>query len=65
MFLKQVNREEKSHADFTNRHILEQVNREEKKTKLAVSSLLIKSLWSNYDKLHCLILTFNLMYNLN
>ena len=31
--LAQVNREEKSHADWTNRHILEQMNREQKKGK--------------------------------
>ena len=34
-----MNREEKSHADWTNRHILEQVNPEEKKTKLSLSVL--------------------------
>ena len=33
IFVKQVNCEEKSHADWTNRHILEQMNREEKKNK--------------------------------
>ena len=43
-FVERVNREEKSHADWTNRHILKQ-NREEKNTKLSISSLLIKSLW--------------------
>ena len=42
-----MNREEKSHADWTNRHILEQVNPEEKKTKLSLSSLLIESIYSN------------------
>ena len=42
--MEQVNREEKSHADWTNRHILEQMNREEKKAKMSVSSLLIQSL---------------------
>ena len=39
-----MNHEEKSHADWTNLHILEQMNREEKKRKLSVSSLLTNSL---------------------
>ena len=38
-----MNREEKSHPDWTNREILEQANLENKKTKLSVTSLLIKS----------------------
>ena len=45
-FLEQINREEKSHTDRTNWHILEQVNDEEKKIKLSVSSPLIKILLS-------------------
>ena len=45
MFLEQVNHQEKGHADWTNRPILEQLNRDEKKTKLSVN-LLIKSLCS-------------------
>ena len=46
IFVERVSREEKSHADWTNRHISEQENREEKKTKLSVSSLRIMSLCS-------------------
>ena len=52
IFLEQVNREEKSHIDWTNRHILEQVNGEEKKTKLLVSCLLIKSLCLANGSIH-------------
>ena len=37
VFVEQVNREEKSHADWTNWHILEQMNHNEK-NKLLVSS---------------------------
>ena len=44
IFVERVNREEKSHADWTNRRILEQMNHEEK-DKLLVSSLLI---WCHY-----------------
>ena len=33
LFVEQVNREEKSHADWTNQHVVEQINREEKKNK--------------------------------
>ena len=40
-----MNREEKSRVDLANWHIVEQISREEKKTKLTVSSLLIKELW--------------------
>ena len=31
MFVERVNREEKSHVDWTNRHIVEQMDREEKR----------------------------------
>ena len=44
VFGERGNREERSHTDRTNRHILEQMNREE---KTLVSSLLIKSLYSD------------------
>ena len=33
IFVERVNREEKSHVDWTNRHIQGQMNREEKKDK--------------------------------
>ena len=49
IFQEYTNREEKNHGDWMNRHILEQVNREEKKTKLSVSSRLIKSRWLDYE----------------
>ena len=42
ILVERVNREEKSHADWTNRHILEQINREEKESTLSASRLLIK-----------------------
>ena len=48
LFLARVNREEKCHADWTNRHILEKWTVKKNKPKLSVSSLLIKTLW--FDK---------------
>ena len=36
-FLEQVNRKDESHAEGTNRHILEQVNHEKKKKKQTVN----------------------------
>ena len=39
--MERVNREEKSHADWMNWHILEQINREEKQTIQSVFSILI------------------------
>ena len=43
-FGERENGKEKCHADRMNWHILQQMNSEEK-TKLSVSSLLIKSQW--------------------
>ena len=43
MFVERGNREEKSQADWTNRHILGEMYREEKENKLSVFNLLTHS----------------------
>ena len=44
ILIKRVSESRRSHADWTNRPYSGKINRKEKKTKLSVSSLLIKSL---------------------